>query len=810
MKSMKRNVGPKFLALIAVYYGQVVLALAASGAASAAATGAGPTLPYGDAPASQPADPFASSTTQPLDLQPVPDVKSGGPPPKITLSDSGTFSIQINNDVPLVEVLRMIGSQAQVSIIPSRDVRGTVPAMDLYNVTVNEALDAILTSNGFAYEQKGNIIYVLSEAEMEKRKKKDLETDVYRLYYISAQDAQVLIKPHLSLEGIISLTPASETGTSSGGGSGGSGGSSSGGSSSGGSSGGSGGGGTGGNSYADTDLLIVTDHPEIQEKIRKIIKELDHRPRQVLVEATILEAELTENNQLGINFTAIGSVNFADLGILPSAGLPGILAGGAAGGSSSGGSGSGAGGTSSNVTLPVTGAQASKGFNTLQSGQGGLQVGVVQDDFAVFLNALESVSNTTVLSNPKVLTLDKQAGYVHIGETIYYTGGTTQTQTSTTASTTSLDTGITLTFRPFIGDDGYIRMEIDPGDSTPVGTGNPTLGLPPNINKNEVTSTIMVKDGHTVLIGGLFRDNSSTTKAQVPFFGSLPLAGPLFGQTADSTDRQEVIFLLTPHIVKDDDQFSDLSEATMKDLERERVGVRRGMMPWGRERLAETCYESAETELHKPNPDMNMVRWHLDCATNLNPTFLEAIKLKEKITGETLTTSDNSSIRSFVRRMMLSDNKPAAVLDSEDAPRFVRIAAPPVAPVTTGVKAATQPSSSADQSSQTAEAPATQPSIAESPAPAALVMDNPPTAPAPQSSIAQSPASPSSIVEIPATQPSMAESPTTQPSIATLPPDSPTLAEAAPATQPSTPSDAPAGKSPSPDAAADLRDPKDR
>src|ERR1700722_8633769 len=129
-----------------------------------------------DQPATQPTDPFASSATT------QPDSDHPASTPKITLSDAGAFSIQINNDVSLVEVLRMIGSQAQISIIPSKEVRGTVPAMDLYNVTVNEALDAILTSNGFAYEQKGNIIYVFSEDEMEKRNKKLLETDVYRFF----------------------------------------------------------------------------------------------------------------------------------------------------------------------------------------------------------------------------------------------------------------------------------------------------------------------------------------------------------------------------------------------------------------------------------------------------------------------------------------------------------------------------------------------------------------------------------------------------------------------------------------------------
>jgi type IV pilus assembly protein PilQ len=655
MKMNKRSVGFLFLALLAVYSFGVGM-----GNGADSAVGAGGT------------DPFDSAATQPAAESSSPVIP---PPPKITASETGTFSIQINNDVPLVEVLRMIGSQAQVSIVPSREVRGTVPAMDLYNVTVPEALDAILTSNGCGYEQKGNIIFVFSEKELEDRKKKELETDVYRLYYIAADDAIKVLKPALSDEGKISDTPASETGTgsgsatsgaggggSSGGASSSSGSSSSGGGASGGSSSGgssSGGGSTiGGNSYANEDLIVVTDHPENQEKIAQVVREIDRRPRQVLVEATILEAELDEDNQLGINFTALGSINFADLGT-----IPGALA---------------------DAALSATASK--KSYSTVQTGQGGLQLGIVQDNVAVFLTALEGVTNTTVLSNPKVLTLDKQPGYVHIGETIYYTGQTTQNDQTTTSAVQSLATGITLTFRPYIGDDGFIRMEIDPNDSTPQGLGT-TVGsnfLPPNINNNEVSSNIMVKDGQTVLIGGLFKDNDVVNKNQVPYFGNLPGVGPLFGMQKDTTTRDEIIFLLTPHIVKDQQAFNDLSEAELREAEKLRVGVRRGMLPWGRERLADDCYEAAQTELAKPHPDMNLVRWHLDCATNLNPQFIEAIDLKEKVTGNVVTAADNSTIRSYVRREMLAEGQAAAQQQPDEIPpKFVHVTVTEPRPVAT-------------------------------------------------------------------------------------------------------------------------------
>jgi len=292
---------------------------------------------------------------------------------------------------------------------------------------------------------------------------------------------------------------------------------------------------------------------------------------------------------------------------------------------------------------------------------GGLRVGLLTNNISVFVQALESVTNTTVLANPKVLSLDKQKGYVHVGRSDGY-------QTTTVSSTTStqtvqfLDSGTTLAFRPYIGDDGYIRMEIHPEDSS----GGLTAANLPFKTTTEVTTNMMVKDGRTIVIGGLFRDASTITRGQVPLLGSIPFLGVLFRQQQDQTTRQEIIILLTPHVIKDDSAYSQLSEEQMKRAEDLRVGTRKGMMFFGRERLAESAYENAVAEMSKPNPDKNLVLWHLDMATNLNPTFLEAIELKEKVSGKRVTDSDNSIIRHFVSDSIISGmGRPAHALKFE-------------------------------------------------------------------------------------------------------------------------------------------------
>jgi type IV pilus secretin PilQ/predicted competence protein len=559
---------------------------------------------------------------------------------QVTVNDAGGVEIHVKN-ANLLDVLRMLSQQAQRNIVASKEVSGTVTA-DLYNVTIHEALDAILKANGDAYQEKGNFINVYTDKEIQDTNKaaRAVQTEIFRVYYVPVSDVTSMIKPVLSSDGQMAATKDAAKGLDTGG------------SDSAGSSGGSSGGGgtdTGGNSYAGNDLLVITDYPENLAKVRALLKEIDSRPQQVLIEATILAATLSDNNAMGINFSFLGGVDFNSL-LSSGTSLSSALSSSVF--NTTSGSASGTGTTTGNV-----GPILNKGYNGFTTGSfdtqvpaGGLQVGIVHNNLGAFINALESVSNTTILANPKVLALDKQTAEVHVGSSFGYQT-TTVTQTTSTQTVQFFDTGTTLSFRPYVGADGFIRMEIHPEDSSG-GLNGSNL---PFKNTTEVTSNVMVHDGNTIVIGGLFREQSQTSRGQVPGFGNIPWLGALLRNQADNTTRQEIIILLTPHIIKDDSAYAGLSEAEMRAAEQYRVGVRKGMMFFGRERLAETAYENAVTELNKPAPDRKLVMWHLNVATNLNPTFIEAIQLKEKVSGRQVTDADNSSIRSFVSRAIIAD-----------------------------------------------------------------------------------------------------------------------------------------------------------
>jgi len=678
MRTWTKSAGVLFLAASSVYFGQANLA--AQEASPKSTDGASDVKLLADTSSS-----VATTLPAPADNNPV-------APPRVKMSDAGTFSIQINNDTSLGELLRMIGAQAQISIIPGKDVHDAkVPAMDLYNVTVHDALDAILGTNDFHWLQKGNFIYVYSKAEWIELQKETHhpETRIFRLNYIPAGDVVGLIKPAQSPDGIIAQSKPPKTGINTGGSD-----------ASGGTS--SGGGDSGGEDDAGNTIIVVTDYPENLVQIAQIIKEADRRPQQILVEATILDATLSENNALGMDFSFLGGVNFDTL--LSSTSLPGALSGSilsATSGTSTTGTGTtGTTGTTGSVGSLLTSGYygGTTGNYDTQVSPGGLQIGVVHRNLAFFLSALESTADTTVLANPKVLVLNKQPGQVIVGQQLGYQT-TTVTQTTSTQAVSFLDTGTILSFRPFIGDDGFIRMEVHPEDSS----GSVTNNLP-NKTTTEITSNVMVKDGNTIVIGGLFHEATTSGRNQIPGLGNLPLVGALFRSQTDTTQRHEVIILLTPHIIKDDAIYNKGSEDELKEIEKLRVGARKELMFFGRERLAESAYEDAVNEMNKPHPNVDKAIWHLDCATDLNPHFIEAIDLKEKLTGKQVTDVDNSTIRNFVRRQIMEDNPPPPPINGAALPPGIISPAPALAEAPT-----TQPATAPSVVVAAAAAPTTRP-----------------------------------------------------------------------------------------------------
>jgi len=508
-------------------------------------------------------------------------------------------SLSFKKDWGIRDALQFLAARYQKNIIPSSKVDGVLTVTNLYDVTFEQALDAIL-GYGFKYEQQGNFIKVYTADEYKKLKEdpERMTYRVYTLYYISAAEAKKLISPLLSANSKVEVTSAASkdfpTGESISNITG------------------------GGDTPAINDMLVVYDYPENLEQVTEVIKAVDVRPKQVLVEATILSVTLTEDTQLGIDWQTLhGAITQL-----------------------------------SDITRGSSDFFKSSNSNQVTK-TGGLVIGVAHDNIAAFIKAVEEVSDVTVLANPKILAVNKQLGQVYIGKKLGYASTTTTTENFSTEQVGFLDTGTKLSFRPYIGDDGYIRMDIHPKDSS----GSLKANNIPDEVSAELVTNIIVRDGQTIVIGGLFRDTVTTNRTQVPVLGDLPLIGGLFRGTADQVKREEVIVLLTPHIVKEPGELAGEDRAA--DVSRKRAGVRDELQRVGRGWLAEDFY--AKAARHYVEGDKKAALQKLMIALRLRPSYLEAIRLKERILKELGPQEAKKIERLLLQR-----------LDEQEAPNWMR------------------------------------------------------------------------------------------------------------------------------------------
>ena len=527
-------------------------------------------------------------------------------PEGVEVTERGTVELHVAG-LPLSDVLQLLSLEGKVNIVTSPKVSGSVTA-NLYGVTLDQALEAVLTPNGCGYRRVGHFIYVYTTEELAAITAAAQGTSVtlvFSLNYITGKDAASYVAPIVGDRGTITASPVSASGLTSEATMG------------------------GGDTSASHDFIVVTAPPDVVAQVERIIRQLDVRPRQVLVEATIVRAELTDQNTLGVDFTLLGGVDLELLGAT-SNGLSNLVLG----------------------SLPTDRLERMNAITATDfAGDvpgGGLTLGIIKDHVGLFLRALEQVTDTTVLANPKVLALNKQKGQVIVGRRDGYLT-TTVTETQAVQTVEFLETGTQLIFRPFIGTDGVVRMELHPEDS--VGFVN-AQGLPSE-QTTEVTTNVLVRDGETILIGGLFREVTTDAKKQIPVLGSLPAVGSLFRSKDDSTTREEVIILLTVHIIKDTEAYAEGSAEIFDDVERIRVGTRQGLMWHGRERLAQTHYRKALEKYDEGN--LKKALWHANMALHNHPRFIPAMKLRERIADRREWDEDSSVHRRLMQQLIAQE-----------------------------------------------------------------------------------------------------------------------------------------------------------
>ena len=382
----------------------------------------------------------------------------------------GRLTINVD-DIEIAQLLRMLSVKRRVSIAAGPGVSGTI-SINLYDVTFEEALRSILDVSGCTATYRGDVILVTEASEKGRLPldAADMQVRVFKLDFANPDEVYQLVEEFISPAGKAIMSSTEST-------------------------------------------LLVQDTAPYLDRISSLLDQIDVPPKQVLIEARLLEITHSDDLTVGVQLDGIkinGETIFRAL--------------------------------TSGFAADFRAVAAD--FGTAVEPGTGLFAGVLTDDTAAFIEALAEEGNVKTLANPKILAVDRQEAEIIIGDKLGYRI-TTTTQTSSLESVEFLDVGTQLKLTPQISDDGLILMQIHPE----VSDGNiDSQGLPSE-STAEATTYMLVRDSQTIVLGGLIQERESVQVAKVPLLGDIPWLGHLFRKTTKNKTVSELVVLITPHIV---------------------------------------------------------------------------------------------------------------------------------------------------------------------------------------------------------------------------------------------------------------------
>lgn len=443
------------------------------------------------------------------DEQFVVEVKEIKVDPKKLTQGPGYNGQKLSLNFQSIEVrslLQVIADFTNFNIVTSDSVAGSV-TLRLQDVPWDQALDIILQAKGLGMRKTGNVLWVAPKDEIAAKEKLDLETVVavqnleplrtqaFQINYGKASDiaAGLIASSSGAGQGVTATRILSSRGSVI--------------------------------SENRTNQLFVTDIPSKLEQVQQLISKIDIAVRQVLIEARIVEASDSFGKSLGVKLGGGGSAG-------ASGDKPGISLG------SSYVAGSAATTSGNFVNLPSTGALGSN-----SPGQFAVSIfGAGADRFLnLEISALEAEGKGKVVSSPRVVTADQIKALIEQGTELPY-------QVASASGATSIafrKANLKLEVLPQITPEGNIILTLDVtkdtvGQSTPAGFA---------IDTKHVQTQVLVENGGTVVIGGIFTESSTDTETKVPFFGDLPGLGILFRNKAKEIQKREMLVFITPKVI---------------------------------------------------------------------------------------------------------------------------------------------------------------------------------------------------------------------------------------------------------------------
>ena len=409
-------------------------------------------------------------------------------------------------DIQIRSVLQLIADFTDLNLVASDTVNGRI-TLRLKNVPWDQALDIIMKTKGLDKREVGNVLMVAPAEELAAREKLELEsrqqiselaplrTEFIEVRYASAGEIFALFESSGEGEGVLSGR---------------------------------------GSVIVDerTNSIILTETTVKINEFRAVLEKLDVPVRQVLIEARIVTAASNFSEALGVRWGGLGyKINGDNVGT--------------------------AGGSLTTVQEVRDGIGDPDGITftspdhlVVDLGVGSADatsfaIGLVNDKYLLDLeiSALESQGSAEVIARPKVITADKQEATISSGVEIPYQEASSSGATSVSFKSATLQ----LAVKPQITPDDRIIMELEVKQDT---VGAVFNGVP-SINTNNVKTQVLVNNGETIVLGGIFTVNTSESVTKTPFLGDLPYVGGLFRRNTRSDQKQELLIFITPRLIRD-------------------------------------------------------------------------------------------------------------------------------------------------------------------------------------------------------------------------------------------------------------------
>jgi type IV pilus assembly protein PilQ len=417
------------------------------------------------------------------------------------------ITIDLRN-ADIQNVLRLLAEEGNLNIVASDAVMGTV-TLRLRSVPLDDALTIILRSKGLGWEQEGNILRVAPLTEFEAEYESQLQrlADSFGLEPLQVRLIPVNYAEATAMAGLVGGVLSSRGSVS---------------------------------VDARNNMLVVTDIFSHLETAQALAAQLDNQTPQILIEARIVETNDQFRRQLGIQW---GGDYLADQSIGNATGLLFPSTVGIAGGATDGQTPTAGGSTQPNyaVNLPAP-------AGTGEGGAIGFTFGSLAGSFNlnVRLSAAESEGSAKIISAPRIMTLDNVGASITSGVSI-----PVSVVSAAGAQTSFVDASLTLDVTPRVTPDGFIFLEVNISKNEPDFENTGSRG-DPSIIRREARTQLLIRDGDTTVIGGIFQRNTGFSTSRVPFFGSLPVIGPLFRNSSRTDVRNELLVFITPRIVNRD------------------------------------------------------------------------------------------------------------------------------------------------------------------------------------------------------------------------------------------------------------------